>query len=76
MALRCDSSYLFDDVAHLLSLVFKIVYRLYLNLVENGYSVRECFAELFLAAQVGCAVNLPLQAVNDGLVAVDGFLEN
>ena len=35
-----------------------------------------CLGVFFLVAQVGFSVNFPLKAVNDGLVAVGGFLEN
>ena len=74
--MRCDSTYLFDEIACFLSLLFKIFYPVYVDLVEKGCCVRTCLAELLLVAQVGFTVNLPLEAVNDGLVAVDGFLKD
>ena len=67
---------MFDEIACFLSLLFKIFYPVYVDLVEKGCCVRTCLVELLLVAQVSFAVNLPLEAVNDGLVAVNGFLEN
>ena len=74
--MRCGGTYLFDEIACFLSLLFKIFYLVYVDLFEKGRCVRTYLVELLLVAQVSFAVNLPLEAVNDGLVAVNGFLEN
>ena len=76
VVLRCDCTYLFDEIACFLSPLFKIFQLVHVDFVEKRCCVRTCLVELLLVAQVGFAINLPLEAVNEGLVAVDGFLEN
>ena len=53
----CDGTYLFDEIACFLSLLFKIFYLVHVDLVEKGCCVRTCLAQLLLVAQVGFAVN-------------------
>ena len=76
VALRCDGTYLFDEIACFLSLLFKIFQLVHVDFAEKGCCVCTCLVELLLVVQVGFAVNLPLEAVNDGLIAVGGFLND
>ena len=74
--MRCDSTYLFDELTCFLSLLFKISQSIYVDLVEDGRCVRTCFVKFPLFAQVGLAINLTLEAMNEGLVAVRGLLKD
>ena len=67
---------LFDEVTYFLSLLFEAVKLVDANSVEGCRYVRARLVKFLLVVQVGFTVNLPLKTVNDGLVAVGGFLEN
>ena len=67
---------MFGDVLCFLAFLLKIIQLFDVDSVEKCRHVRASFGNFFVVAQVVFAVNLPLKAVNDGLVAVDGFLDN
>ena len=67
---------MFDEVLCFLAFLFKISQFFDVDLAEYSRYARARLGNIILVVQVGFAVNLPLKAVNDDLVAVSGLLKD
>ena len=76
VVLRHHRPYLFDEVLCFLAFLFKISYFFDVYPTEDSRYACARLGNVILVVQVGFAVNLLLEAVNDGLVAVGGFLKD
>ena len=67
---------MFDDVLCFLPFLLKIIQLFDVDFVEKCRHMCASFGNFCMVAQVVFAVNLPLEAMNEGLVAVRGFLND